>query len=387
MAEIILDDNKLCIPTRLKIATFLSEFQKKTKQIIYLINDKEIGIFGSLNDVKRGMWRRLKPNDSIAYYYIDPETQNEYTIFSSECANKLGNFPYEGPDIRNSSVNTVQSQDRSAYQQSVQTMRPPIRSLTPSSSLQAPIQSVPPPMAQQISYQPPTVQNQFMNVGYQKYPIEQRPQPDPQQKMNSKSIQNMNRIMAFQKQQMAPPEPTMNQWFNNDMDHSMRFNPQEMYPSSQSYSSFQNINPSTYPQQNINPSTYPQQNIIQSSYPQQNINPTTYPQQQNINPTSYPNPQQNVQQSTQSYNVNRQSSLLKQSTVPSAIHSVVVPSVTNRTVSSTSDSDFRDPMKYFPPGTRKNPNTNGGTENGTKIRDPVRQQNVIPQTVESKFSA
>jgi hypothetical protein len=166
-----------------------------------------------------------------------------------------------------------------------------------------------------------------------------------------------------------------------------------------SYPQQQNINPTTYPQQqNINPSTYPQQNIIQSSYPQQNINPTTYPnQQQNINPTSYPNqqqninptsyPQQNVQQSTQSYNVNRQSSLLKQSTVPSAIHSVVVPSVTNRTVSSTSDSDFRDPMKYFPPGTRKNPNTNGGTENGTKIRDPVRQQNVIPQTVESKFSA
>jgi hypothetical protein len=98
MAEITLDDNKIAIPNRLKVSTFLSELQKKTKQqYLYLINDKEVGVFQSLNEAKKGMWRKYKPSDEICHYYIDPDTMNEYTVFSEELSKKIGSFPYEGP--------------------------------------------------------------------------------------------------------------------------------------------------------------------------------------------------------------------------------------------------------------------------------------------------
>jgi hypothetical protein len=100
MAEITLDDNKIAVPKRLNVTTFLSEIQKKTKQYLYLINQKEIGIFQNLNDVKKGMWRKLKPGDEICYYYIDPETETEYTVFSDELMKKLGAFPYEGSSVK-----------------------------------------------------------------------------------------------------------------------------------------------------------------------------------------------------------------------------------------------------------------------------------------------
>jgi hypothetical protein len=382
MAEITLDDNKICIPTRLKIATFLSELQKKTKQIIYLINDKEIGIFQSLNDVKRGMWRRLKPNDTIAHYYIDPETQNEYTIFSPECANKLGNFPYEGP------ISQLSAQDRSAYQQSIQTTRPQIRNQTPSSSLQQPIQSLQQPIQ---SLQQPMIQNvqsysqnQFANVGYQKYPPEQRLQQTPsdqQQKMNSKSIQNMNRIAAFQKQQMAPPEPTTNQWFNNfDMNHQELYS-KNGYPSTPQ---FQNQPQQTnYPttQQFQNPTPQTNYSVTQQfqNQPQQTNYSVTQQFQNQPQQTNYPvtqqfqNPQSVV---NPSYGVNRQVSTVNQSAIGSNSQMI-------------SDMDLKDPMKYFPPGTRKKLLNESRLPTGQEKIPTARQQtrNVTPQILESKFSA
>jgi hypothetical protein len=406
MAEITLDDTKICIPTRLKISTFLSELQKKTKQILYLINDKEIGVFQSLNDVKRGMWRRLKPNDSIAHYYIDPETQNEYTVFSTECATKLGNFPYEGPI-----TNQLSSQDRSAYQQSLQSMRPPVRSSVQSSSLQQPIPSLHPFQQTQTttlqstgqaqgsvqgSVQGPVqgpafqgaVQGQsygqsqqlmmssyppYGNFGYQKYPVEQR-QPPPsepsQPKMNSKSIENMNRIMAFQRQQMAPPpseQPMVNQWFNS-YDHQVQPHPQQ--PLEHTYPTFQNH--FTYPQQQV----YPQQG--QGQQVTQNLG------QQNLAPQNLGSVQGTMQGSVQgTMQGTMQGSV--QGAQPQNLFPQFPPSVNrqetsvmNKSVmSAKSYSKPEDPFKYFPPGSRKKPETGA-----QKL-----VQNVTPQIVESKFSA
>jgi hypothetical protein len=394
MAEITLDDTKICIPTRLKIATFLSELQKKTKQILYLINDKEIGIFQSLNDVKRGMWRRLKPNDSIAFYYIDPETQNEYTIFSSECATKLGNFPYEGPV-----ATQLSSQDRSAYQQSLQSMRPPVRPSLQSSSLQQPIPSLQSfPQTQNTSLQgnshgplqgsslqgqsygqpqQPLTSNPYVNFGYQKYQVDQTQQSSEssQPKMNSKSIENMNRIMAFQRQQMAPPsseQSMVNQWFNQ-YEPQVQQQPYQNIPQQQQYTqqpydhnypTFQNH--FNYPQQQV---YHPQQNLIQQSLGQQNLS------QQNIpshNTLSTQTPQVTPQ------NIGTQQPIVSQNLFPRSVNRQETSVMNQSVVSAKSYSKPEDTFKYFPPGSRKKPPETGPQK---------AVQNVMPQTVESKFSA
>jgi hypothetical protein len=437
MAEIILDDTKICIPNRLKIATFISEIQKKTKQIIYLINEKEVGVFQSLGEVKRGMWRRLKPSDSIAHYYIDPETQNEYTVFSSECANKLGNFPYEGP------TNINQNQERSAaYQQSIQTIRPPIRQGQPPvenlqgyPSLQQTIQQGHPSLQQPITAQPLSYQNgqssqttqgfvggsngsfpsyPFMNVGYQKY-TEPPPQTNPQPRMSSKTLQNINRIAAFQRQQMGgsgyddskgPKPPIMNQWFSN-----LDTNTQEKFQNLFSTNNHYQNNLTTYPQnysypppvsstitqpsyQSVLPNNFQPQPNIQSTQgfqpqPNQGFQPQTqFQPQPNIqsNQSFQPQTQFQPQQSTQGFN-KPQSSY-----VPPHVMSVYASSIPeDETIRRTSfprgqgaqgqgtqgqgaqggqGQVDKDGFRYFPPG-----------------RPKKSVQNVAPQTVESKFTA
>jgi hypothetical protein len=98
MAEIILDNTKISVPKRLGILSFLSEIQKKCKQYIYVINGKEICVLQSLDQIQRGMWKRYKLPDIYGYYYIEPETSNEIILFSEQFANKLGSFPYEATE-------------------------------------------------------------------------------------------------------------------------------------------------------------------------------------------------------------------------------------------------------------------------------------------------
>lgn len=441
MAEIVFDDNKLCIPNRLRVSTFLSELQKKTKQIIYLINDKEVGIFQSLEEVKKGMWRRLKPNDDIAHYYIDPETQNEYTIFSNDCANKLGNFPYEGTTRVQSQTNPDRSM---SYQQTIQSVASQPRQLHP--SLQQPIvyQQQNPSGFQQIhpqfqqenqQFQQENPSLQYRPVGYQKYP---EPQPtqmkNTQQRMNPKSIQNLNRILAFQRQQNNPPEPSVNQWFNNPESippPSSQVNHYNPYTPNQT---FQNQQFSTNPQLSFGTGQQnPQlsfglnqqtshlgqpipQNIQQTSQfgtTQQTPQlvrqmPMNYQQEYNPQTSSYPqngqqrmNYQQNVPQKSFNYQPSSQTSIHYQQNVPNPENrqptqetrpqptysqqntyprNMNYPSMINdnsimsaqtvQSIQTDRNGQGRDPMKYFPPGTRKTQN-----------------QNVQPQIVETKFTA
>jgi hypothetical protein len=440
MAEILLDDNKICIPNRLKISTFLSELQKKTKQIIYLINDKEIGVFQSVTDVKRGMWRRLKPSDGIAHYYIDPETQNEYTIFSEECANKLGSFPYEGPNKLQLST----SQDKSVmYQQTIQSTRPPMRPQSnpslqqpvPNSfqqsnpSLQQPVpnsfqQSIPslqqpvpnsfqqfnpslqqpipnsfqqfnPSLQQPIpnSFQQPNPMYQIQNFGYQKPQEQSKQNTNIGNKMNSKTLQNMNRILAYQKHS-NPSEPTQPQWFSNLDANSLSGsrlrgpelgdNHQTTYPSmytpQTSYTNQSNYSQPMYPNQQLvyqNQSNY----TSQPMYPGQ-INPNYEQQMSTTNGPMVNGPATNITMTNRSV-ANRSvangsvangsvanGSVANGSVARPASNKPVIPMSSVQSV-QISQEDLKDPMKYFPPGTRKR----------------QQNQNVAPQTVSSKLSA
>jgi hypothetical protein len=165
---------------------------------------------------------------------------------------------------------------------------------------------------------------------------------------------------------MAPPEPTVNQWFshltstnNLDMNHT-----QDIYPSIQ-----QNIYPTTTQTYNQNYPQVPQ--TLTQNYPIQNqAMIQNYPQNQ---------PQ----------NINRQTISL-----PTTTQVTPTPQVTGTQINGPnrsampiksqveSDSDFRDPMKYFPPGSRKKQTGPVQTSQGQR-----QLQNVAPQIVESKFSA
>ena len=398
MAEIVLDDNKICVPTRLKVLTFLSELQKKTKQIIYLINEKEIGIFESLNDVKRGMWRRLKPTDGIAYYYIDPDTQNEYTLFLEECAIKLGNFPYEIPNrvpqqaYTRSTPSTIdQSATYQSYQQTLPSYRPLPSKMTSNSfqatqmsnNLQAPIPQTPlnipqphvQPHVQPQSYpnfdtQSSGQQNQYHPI-FQKYNDDkttnlysmyqnllQTPPPPPQQTQNqpqqqymsNKSIQNLNRIMAYtQKQQLnysEPPQPVVNNWTSSMDQQTSQYNPM------------------TSQQFNVQSQYNGQPNMYNPPLQQTSYNPPA--------PIPQYNPQTSYQQPSQPMNF--ESTQPRMSAISTT--STVNGNEPNGTRTNPVVDGKRDQFKYFPPGQRKKPATSGAPP-----------QNVAPQIVETKFSA
>lgn len=217
MAEIILDNNRIDLSTNhLKLYSFLAEIQKKTKQYIYLVNNSEIGVFDNLDYVKKGMWRRFKNHDSAnnTYFYIDQETHLEHTVFSSEFAIKLGNVGYEPPPKPKISPN----------QSSVPTQGPP--------SAQAPVTTASMLLPEDMSF---TTLNTSRAPVYPQYNPNSMiignysfVQPDPQnskksqkistKNMSSKSIQNLNRILAYttSKQTDVEQTPIVNSWMQTD---------------------------------------------------------------------------------------------------------------------------------------------------------------------------
>ena len=383
MAEIELDNNKICIPNRLKISTFLAELQKKTKQVIYLINDKEIGIFQSLNEIKRGMWRKLKPNDSICYFYIDPQTQNEYTVFSEECATKLGSFPYEGPTRPHSdrsqtprpipsSSQSFQQSTNSSLQQAIPSYQPnnlqqPIPSSYQSNNLQ---QAIPSSYQtnQQSTFNPTFQQpNPLFQQGMEQFRnnnnrfsssvTTQQSQPS-QPQMNSKTLANMNRISNYTQRHMnqQQSEPQINPWSQQNKEQPFS------YPSqTQQFYTHQQYTPNQPQQAPPTPSYVPQNYStvpVTGPVPGPVSGPVSVTQQQQVLPNQLYN-----------YSGNIHSHVPSQQPFVSTVENVAQSVMTAQSVSKTSNQSTKDPMKYFPPGTRK------------------RNQNVAPKQVETKFSA
>jgi len=231
-------------------------------------------------------------------------------------------------------------------------------------------------------------------MGYQK-PAEaysSSQSTNAQSRMNSKTLQNMNRISNYQRQQMNPngprtsmnvydnpSQPSTNQWFSN-FDMNRNLNTQDIYPSFQM--NMQNQNVSNF-NQSIPTSNF-NQSIPTSNY-NQSIPPTNFNQSiptsnfnQSVPPTNYNQsiPTSNYNQSvpTSNYNqsippTNFNQSIPTSNYNQSIPHSAIASVRTTQSVQTGDVIDSKDPMKYFPPGTRK------------------KTQNVPPQTVESKFSA
>lgn len=275
MAEIALDDARIFIPKRLKLISFVAELQKKTQNaFLYVVNEKELGVFQNLSEVKRGMWRRLKLPDLYGHYYIDPDSLSEFIVFSEELVNKLGTFPYEGPLNKNlpsvkpgplvNKAQALRTMVTSALQQSQSTnpinmgaqntitqqptvpvtQQNPFQTLTGgtsglqilSPSLQAPITSL--SFSQNQSYPSQNIYNPSQNFG-QGYSQPQLPQSN-NTKMNYKSVENMNRILNFRAQ--SAPQQTL-----------------EMQPNSTWNNSYQNLILPQYnniPLSNQNPNTH-----------------------------------------------------------------------------------------------------------------------------------
>jgi hypothetical protein len=299
MAEITLDDNKIDLPKRLNLTTFLAELQKKTKQYLYLIDRKEIGIFQNINEVKKGMWRKLKASDEICHYYIDPETEIEYIIFSNELMKRLGSFPYEGSikKVQQPNPNLQQIQQTQVQQQFTN----PNNIINSSQSLQAPIgsdfsyyqQSVP-------TYQQPS---SFVNQNMSNFLGQQNLQQNQQQNLQQNQQQNLQQNQQY-------PTHNFSQQSNN---------PYPVYPNLNEIPRYNNID--------LNETFQHFANLIQSnfsqpnsqSYNQQNTqtnNPSFYSNQQNVknNPSSKnaSNSQQQRMNSKSIQNLNRIQAFLKQ---------------------------------------------------------------------------
>lgn len=234
MAEITLDDTKIAVPKRLSITTFLAEIQKKTKQFLYLINEKEVGIFQSINDVRRGMWKKLKPSDEICHYYIDSETEIEYIVFSEELAKKIGSFPYENLSRKTQETKNVQQQQvysSQPFQQSLPTSL--LSGLNPNQISQSSV------LFQTQNLQPP-ITSDFSLFNQQ----QQQQQQQPQQSINQQYPQyNPFLQNNFIPQQQSYPSINEIPRYNNiDLNDTIQhFANLIQSNQTQSYSSQQNL--------------------------------------------------------------------------------------------------------------------------------------------------
>ena len=484
MAEIILDDTKIAVPKRLNITTFLSELQKKTKQFLYLVDKKEVGIFQNLNEVKKGMWRKMKIQDDVCHHYIDPDTEIEYIVFSDELVKKLGSFPYEGPSIAKRQQQQVQMSQAtipsfapsslphqvsqpSFVVHSSQNLQPPITSdfsfyqqnpnhhyqqvnqypnystlptnnnYNPQNLIQS-SQQVPqnPMMAQQQMNPLPQMNQQPQQTSYPSYPsLNEIPrynnldlnetfqqfanliqsnttnysQPfnnqqtsnqskqnnngnnnsnSQQPKLSSKSLQNLNRIQAFLKQQINPQGQQQNQSVQNGMQQppdelfqqqgfsSWNLNQQSQQPQQQPL--FQRVNQD---QQFMNLNQGQQQGQgLQGQM--QNLQRQTLPVQQQQLGQQQPlttNPRQVSIQSVQQPVISSRVQPVRKSTIPVQLPSAqTLQTIQTESIPGQGSANGR--QKYFPPyqGKKKvNPTQPSQQPN----------QNIAPQPVENKFSA
>jgi hypothetical protein len=86
------DQTKIKINKRIKLETFIHEMQKKTKQILCLLNNNEILIL-DIDQISNGMWKKYKDDDSDCYHYLDEDNNEHIKIFSEEANTKLGSVP------------------------------------------------------------------------------------------------------------------------------------------------------------------------------------------------------------------------------------------------------------------------------------------------------
>ena len=308
MAEITLDDNKIAVPKRLNVTTFLSEIQKKTKQYLYLINQKEIGIFQNLNDVKKGMWRKFKPGDEICYYYIDPETETEYTVFSDELMKKLGAFPYEG-----SSVKKPNSQQQLVQQ----------NSFAPSSNLPLPstpyqtnlLSGIP---ANQISQNSVLYQTQNLQApitsDFSFYPSTNYPQQNNYTHPSSSSLPQS--LPPSFPQNLPQSLPTSNHPSYPSINEIPRYNNIDINDTIQHFASLISAQPqNVYPNSQVN-----QGGGFYTQPPQQNLSQ----QQPNFSSSQTNNNNNNSQQPRMSskslQNLNRIQAFLRQAQAPQQTH-------------------------------------------------------------------
>jgi hypothetical protein len=361
MIDIVLDNNVISIPERLKVYKFFHELQMKIKEYIYITNEGDIGFFQNLNDVKKGMWRKTRNNDLNGYYfYIDPTTRIEYTIFSEELSQKLGNFPYEPPSTQSQGGQGAQGQGAQgqgaqraqqsqesqgaqprpvqtrAYQQTIQSAPQPQQIVQPQQILQNqqiirpqqlrgqqiiqpqamnvpqivrndPLQAD--PLTQRVPIYPKLnpenmILNNFMNQSTSQPQMNipftsqnnilnqyiSNPNLQNQLGMNPKSIQNLNRIAAYNsRQNVQDPSTMLNNWMSNPSQNQTSLIQPVAATSGSRGSTPAQIN----------------QNFFQTlSNPQINTNPHTFstnpqPQQTFVTPQPYPLVSQQMIQSQQ----------------------------------------------------------------------------------------
>lgn len=240
MTEIQFSSEIIPLPKTTKIEIFLQELQKRTTNgcIFYLIDRKEIGVFQSMDEIKTGLFKRLKPSDSLGHYFYDTEKDHEIVIFHDKASEKIGNFPLDRPTKKgfgfdpsrsiqspipnilpqnqpppsnqptfgNSKQNKNQNQPQnpyanSFYNQSVMYNQPPTKASKSSKNQQIIGQQSVLPQTQFNSMYP--TQQTMMQNGYPYGPNMMNPQPN----MNSNMMnQNVNPQM-------------MNQQSNSNMDN------------------------------------------------------------------------------------------------------------------------------------------------------------------------
>jgi hypothetical protein len=88
------DQTKIKIPPRMKIETFMNQMQKKTKQILCLLNNNEVLIM-DLEQLSHGLWKKWKEDDTDCFHYIDEDKNEHIKIFSEEANKKLGSIPIQ----------------------------------------------------------------------------------------------------------------------------------------------------------------------------------------------------------------------------------------------------------------------------------------------------
>lgn len=199
MTELQFSNELIPLPRTLKIELFVQELQKKITNgvILYLIDRKEIGFFDKIEDIKTGLWKRLKPSDAFGHYFYDTEKDNEIIIFSDEASAKLGNFPLDRPTKKGFGFD-------------------------PSKSLQNPI---PPVIPQQ---QPVKNTQKSSNPTFNPYNNQQYPNfyNGPQQQFQqNKGIQQQ----GLQNQQMAQQQSPFYAGYNGFQPNNFQVTPQNNY--------------------------------------------------------------------------------------------------------------------------------------------------------------
>jgi hypothetical protein len=226
------EQTKIKIPPRMKIESFMNQMQKKTKQILCLLNNNEVLIL-DIDQISYGMWKKWKEDEVDCFYYIDEDKNEHIKIFSSEANNKLGSIPLQ---VNNK---TYEKEDQSEVKQSKNKFEEFMNH--------------------------PSIQNPIPMITYQNQPAPQQTNPYIYNGKSRKEQQKINNMQKFN--QIQP---------NFTTTSTSAYASQQNYPLHQNYSTQQNLYQQQFnPYQNSSNQFY---QLQQTQLPNQ-----MFPLNQNIN--------------------------------------------------------------------------------------------------------